>query len=255
MGVTGEPAPNPVVPAPDGAVPASDAAVAEPDGPVTPDAAVIAIDGPAGAGKSTIASALARHLGRDHLDTGAMYRSVTWAALRDGIDVADGEKLAALTARLEIDVGGRVTVDGIDVTTDIRSAEVTAAVSTVSAHPEVRAELVRRQRSWVSAHGGGVVEGRDIGTVVFPDAELKVFLTASDDERARRRLKEIEEETGQSSRTVAADLARRDRLDATRAASPLVAAPDAFVIDTTDRDVAEVVDLITDRLRRPGSSR
>lgn len=183
---------------------------------------VIAIDGPAGSGKSTVARMLAARLGLPYLDTGAMYRSVTLAALRGGVE--DTEGLAALAASVPVD------------TTDaIRSHEVNVAVSAVSAVPEVRRELVRRQRAWAEEHGGGVVEGRDIGTVVFPEADLKVFLTATEAERARRRNDE-------------ADPARRDHLDSIRPVSPLKPADDALVIDTTGRSVEEIVEEVLSKL-------
>jgi len=199
---------------------------------------LIAIDGPAGSGKSTIARAVAARLELQYLDTGAMYRSVAFAALRDGVDPGDGAALAGLTKGLDINVAERVLVDGVDATAQIRGAEVTAVVSAVSAHPEVRAELVRRQRAWADDHGGGVVEGRDIGTVVFPDADVKVFLTASEEERARRRQRD---DDAPDVRAVAADLARRDELDSRRTVSPLRPAEDAVVIDTTARTVDDVV--------------
>ncbi|TMK85433.1 MAG: (d)CMP kinase [Actinobacteria bacterium] len=188
---------------------------------------LVAIDGPAGSGKSTVARTVAGRLGAAYLDTGAMYRSVALAALERGVDPTDGEALAKLAGALDIEVGERVLVDGVDATTAIRGPDVTAVVSAVSAHPPVRAEMVRRQRRWAEAHGGGVLEGRDIGSVVFPHADVKVFLTASEEERARRR---------------AADISRRDTIDSTRAASPLRPADDAVVIDTTGRTVDEVVD-------------
>jgi cytidylate kinase len=196
---------------------------------------VIAIDGPAGSGKSTVAQAVARKLGVAYLDTGAMYRSVTHVALERGVNVTDGEALAALARGLEIRVGERVVVDGVDVSEAIRAPAVNGAVSTVAAHPGVRTELVRRQRMWGATHHGGVMEGRDIGTVVFPDARLKVFLTAGEGERARRRHDE-------------ADVEQRDRLDSTRSVSPLKAADDAIVIDTTELAVDEVVARILERL-------
>jgi cytidylate kinase len=203
---------------------------------------VVAIDGPAGAGKSTLARAVADHLGLERLDTGAMYRAVTWAALRRGVDLADADAVARLARRLDIDVGERVVVDGEDATAAIRTPEVDAAVSVVAANPEVRAELVRRQRAWVAQRGRGVVEGRDIGTVVLPDADLKVYLTASSDTRARRRAEE--RGRGRSLGEVAADLTRRDRLDSTRAASPLPSvrdvAADAKVIDSTGKSARSV---------------
>ena len=202
---------------------------------------VIAIDGPAGSGKSTVARAVARRLGVDHLDTGAMYRSVAFAALRAGIDPSDEPVVSALARRLEIEVNDRVVVNGDDATEAIRRPDVSVAVSAVAQLPSVRAELVRRQREWVTARGGAVVEGRDIGSVVLPDADVKVYLTASDEERARRRAGEA----GQpASADVAADLARRDRIDAARTASPMVVADGAVVIDTTALSVDEVVDAI-----------
>ena len=200
---------------------------------------VIAIDGPAGSGKSTVAKAVATRLGLRYLDTGAMYRSVAFAALRENADVEDGAALGRLAAGLAIVVDQRVTVDGEDATAAIRGPAVTGIVSAVSAHPEVRAELVRRQREWASTHGGGVLEGRDIGTVVFPDADVKVFLTASEQERARRRQRD---EDAPDVAAVAADLARRDSLDSSRQVSPLRPADDAVVVDTTARTVDDVVD-------------
>jgi cytidylate kinase len=204
----------------------------------------IAIDGPAGAGKSTLARALAARLGLERLDTGAMYRSVTWAALQRGIDVADAEAVAALARVLRIEVGEtEILVDGADATTGIRSAAVDASVSVVAANPAVRRELVARQREWVARRGGGVVEGRDIGTVVLPDADVKVYLTAVPDERARRRAVERgREELAE----VAAALDRRDALDSSRPVSPLRApehaAVDAIVVDSTGKPVEAVLE-------------
>lgn len=212
---------------------------------------VVAIDGPAGSGKSTVARAVAARLGLEVLDTGAMYRAVTLAVLDRGLDTADAGACGRVAAEVRIDLGATVCLDGRDVTGEIRSPEVTAAVSEVSAHPSVRRELVARQRAWARDHGGAVVEGRDIGTVVFPDATVKVFLTASDLERARRR---AGDEAVADRRTdvdsVRADLARRDAHDAQRAASPMVAAADAVTIDSTDRTVDEVVEAITAELER-----
>jgi cytidylate kinase len=203
---------------------------------------VVAIDGPSGSGKSTVARAVAQRLGLEVLDTGAMYRAVTLAALEAGTAPDDANALTQLANRAQIEVDDTVVLDGRDVTTTIRGPEVTSAVSAVSTHPGVRAILVDRQRAWVAQHGGGVVEGRDIGSVVFPDAPVKVFLTARDDERARRRARD---ESAAARRddvdTVAEAMARRDELDSTRAASPLVAAPDAHFIDTTALGVDEVV--------------
>jgi len=207
---------------------------------------VIAVDGPAGSGKSTVAQAVAQVLGLPFLETGAMYRAITVAALRRGVDLDGGPALADLAQSVTLDIGSPpgqpadtaagplVTVDGRDVSAEIRGPEVGRMVSVVAAHAGVRAELVRRQREWAAAHDGGVVEGRDIGTVVFPDAAVKIFLTASAGERARRR--------GGDEQAV--DLARRDHIDSTRAASPLMAADDATVVDTTGRPVADIVEQI-----------
>jgi cytidylate kinase len=213
----------------------SDATADVPERPLT----VIAIDGPAGSGKSTVAKRLAADLELEYLDTGAMYRGVTFAALRRGIDPADAEVVARLARQVELDVTATTTVvDGVDATIEIRGPEVTRAVSMVAANAQVRAELVRRQREWAAKRGGGVLEGRDIGSVVFPDAALKVYLTASPETRAARRSKEV---TDLSYETVAADLARRDALDQGREASPLELAEGAVVVDTTDRGIDEIV--------------
>ena len=200
-------------------------------GPAVPRPLLVAIDGPAGAGKSTVSTAVAKRLGVNRLDTGAMYRAVAALALELGIPPDDNEAVAALAAASTIEVGTRVTIDGRDVTGLIRSPEVGRAVSVVAANPEVRRQLVERQRAWVRTHGGGVVEGRDIGSVVFPGAELKVYLTASAEERARRRHDEDPE-----------GVARRDRIDSTRDASPLREAEDAHRLDTTGRSVQDVVE-------------
>ena len=219
---------------------------------------VVAIDGPGGSGKSTVARALADRLGLAHLDTGAMYRAVTWAVLREGVDPADPEATARIARLLKLEMTTRVVADAVDVTDAIRGAEVTGAVSTVSAHPAVRAEMVRRQREWAQRHPGAVVEGRDIGTVVFPEARLKVYLTASDEVRARRRAADLTRSgqvagavptpTAAKVAEVAADLARRDGIDSTRAASPLSVAKDAVVIDTSDRSVDEIVESLLARM-------
>ena len=210
---------------------------------------VVAIDGPAGSGKSTVARALARRLGLAYLDTGAMYRSVAFAALHRGVPVDDADAVGRLAGEVDLAVDDVVLVDGVDATTAIRGPDVTRAVSTVAANPAVRSELVRRQRAWVEEHGGGVVEGRDIGTVVLPDADLKVFLTASDEERARRRHQEVTELAVEQ---VASDLARRDHLDSTRATSPLRAAEDAVVVDTTTLAVDAIVEDLLSRLKEGG---
>jgi cytidylate kinase len=208
---------------------------------------VIAIDGPAGSGKSTVARALATALGLDYLDTGAMYRAVAFAALRRGVDIDDADAVARMAQEFELrlDADGSVRVDGVDATIEIRGPEVTRAVSIVAAIGGVREEMRSRQREWATKHGGGVMEGRDIGTVVFPDAALKVYLDASPEVRAARRSKEV---TDLDYETVAADIAKRDALDQGRTDSPLRTADDAVTIDTSDLSVDEIVARVMDHL-------
>ena len=206
---------------------------------------IVAIDGPSGAGKSTVARAVALALGVPTLDTGAMYRAITLAALERDVPIDDPEACGALARSVHLSVDGAVLLDGRDVTTEIRGPDVTAAVSTVSAHPAVRTALVAHQRAWADEHDGGVVEGRDIGSVVFPDAAVKVFLTASDEARARRR----QHDEAAANRPVDLEQVRRDRLDSTRVQSPLTAAPDALRIDTTDLQVGDIVATIVERYR------
>ena len=203
---------------------------------------VIAIDGPAGAGKSTVGRALAARLGLGYLDTGAMYRAMTFAAQRRGIPEGDLGEVAAMAPGVEIDLDdrGTVLVDGIDATAAIRGREVTEAVSQIAANPTVREVLVERQRAWVAERGGGVVEGRDIGSVVFPDARLKLFITASPRVRAERRVREI----GGDVAEIEAAIIIRDRKDSTREHSPLTETDDAIVVDTTGMTIDEVVDHI-----------
>ena len=178
-----------------------------------------------------------------------MYRAVAYAALRDGVDPGDASTVTELAHRVGIQVGPAVHVDGVDVTGELRGPAVTRVVSEVAANPGVRRELVRRQREWVATHGGGVIEGRDIGTVVLPDADLKVYVTASEAERARRRAVEAEATAhGHDAVAVASDLARRDRLDSTRDSSPLAVAEGAVVVDSTNRSVEEIVEEVLKRL-------
>jgi cytidylate kinase len=203
---------------------------------------VVAIDGPGGSGQSTVARAVAAALDLDHLDTGAMYRAVTLEAQRREVPAGDEAALATLADSLEIVVAERVLIDGEDVTEEIRGDDVNVQVSVIAANPGVRSSLVRRQRQWVAERGAGVVEGRDIGSVVLPDADVKVYLTASEEERARRRA----EEQGQlgsadSLGAAKASITARDSLDSTRADSPLVVADGAVVIDSTDRSPASVI--------------
>jgi CMP/dCMP kinase len=208
---------------------------------------IIAIDGPAGAGKSTVARALASRLGLEYLDTGAMYRAVTLAAMRRGIDTTDIDRVASMAEELNIDVGEHgVIVDGFDATSEIRSQAVTTAVSAVAANSAVRAELVRRQRAWADERGGGVLEGRDIGSVVFPDADLKLYLTAAPRVRAERRVAEA----GGDVDEIAAAIERRDRSDSSRTESPLVEADGSFVVDTTGLSIDEVLERIEQLLER-----
>ena len=202
---------------------------------------VIAIDGPSGAGKGTVARAVARELGYRHVDSGAMYRAVGWKALRDGISLDDDAAVAGLAADALIEVSASVSIDGIDVTRAIRTPEIDRAAAAVARLPRVRSILVARQRL-MGRDGGIVMEGRDIGTVVFPDADVKLYLDASPEERARRRAADPAH-TGVPATVseVATQLTQRDEIDRTRTASPLYAAGDAMVVDTNGKDVAVVV--------------
>jgi cytidylate kinase len=223
---------------------------------------IIAIDGPAGSGKSTVARGLARRLGFTYLDSGALYRAVTLVALESGADLDDGVALGSLAAATSIvlhdrqDANVMVLIDGRDVSDEIRSPEVTGASSTVAAHADVRAALLEKQRALIAA-GNYVVEGRDIGTVVAPDAALKVFLTADPDERARRRAAELERKGLQAAAAdVKAAIEKRDRLDSTRSAAPLRAAEDAVSLDTTGLEADDVIERVFELVEgaRAGSS-
>jgi cytidylate kinase len=211
---------------------------------------IVAIDGPAGSGKSTVAREVARRLGFTYLDSGAMYRAVTLAALDAGADLEDGPALGTLAQGLDIELRRRdednaqVIVDGRDVSDAIRAPRVTGASSTVAAHPDVRAALLAKQRGLMAA-GDYVVEGRDIGTVVAPDAPVKAFLTADPEERARRRTAELERRGLSIDREeVRAAIEQRDTLDSTRSAAPLRRAEDAELIDTTGLDAGQVAERI-----------
>jgi cytidylate kinase len=202
---------------------------------------IVAIDGPAGAGKSTIARALASRLGLEYLDTGAMYRAVTHAAMDRSVALDDTEAVAALARSISIRVAdGKTSVDDIDVSEPIRGGAVTAAVSTVAANSAVRRSMRDLQRAWGLSRGGGVIEGRDIGTVVFPDALLKVYLTASPRVRAERRVAEVGGDVDAMERSIM----ERDHKDSSRADSPLSTSSDSVVIDTGGRTVDAIVDEI-----------
>jgi cytidylate kinase len=202
---------------------------------------IIAIDGPSGAGKGTVSKAVSDHLHYRHIDTGAMYRAVGWQALHDGLPLDDESALATLAEHAHLVVeGGVVAVEGHDVTSAIRTPDMDRAAAAVARLPRVRAALVARQRA-IGAAGGVVMEGRDIGTVVFPEADLKVYLDASAEERARRRVHDRAHSGTGDQASVAAALAARDQSDKTRTASPLTVARDAVVVDTTDMSVDAVV--------------
>ena len=203
---------------------------------------LIAIDGPSGVGKGTVARAIADAFGYRHVDTGAMYRAVAWRVIDLGIDLEDEPAVSALARRADIDIAdGQVSVDGVDVTSAIRTPQIDRAVTSVARMPSVREVLVARQRA-IGREGGVVMEGRDIGTVVFPDADVKIYLDASPEERARRRAADpAHGGRGEALAIVASAMADRDRIDSTRAASPLIIAPDAVVVDTTGVSVPDVV--------------
>ena len=218
---------------------------------------VIAIDGPAGSGKSTIAARLAKKLGYVNLESGAMYRALAFKAMEQKVSLDDAEALRQLAESATIQLepcgeGNRVLLDGRDVSQRIREADVTAAASRVSVHPPVRQLMVARQRE-LGKGGGVVMEGRDIGTAVFPNADVKVFLDADASIRAERRLRQDESRPAEEKQQVLAELTARDQRDRTRSASPLVPAPDAVILDTTHMSIDEVVEDV-ERIVKAGAS-
>ena len=208
---------------------------------------IVTVDGPGGTGKSTVSRVIAHKAGLPHLDTGAYYRAATLAVIARGQDPADEDAVTEIVSKARFaQESDRMFLDGQDVSDEIRGEEVTSAVSVVSAHPRVRRLLVEEQRTWIEEHAGnGVVEGRDIGSVVFPDAELKVYLDASPEVRAWRRARE----TGEDYDAVLADLNRRDRLDSTRPASPLKIPEGAVIVDTSKLAFDEVVEHLLGLIR------
>ena len=215
---------------------------------MSPHALIVAIDGPSGAGKGTVARAIAHRYGLRHVDTGAMYRAVAWKAQHDGVDLGNEAQVAAVAREAQFDLGDRVLIDGHDVTDAIRTPEIDRAAAIVARHPAVRTALVDRQRRF----GDGsriVMEGRDIGSVVFPNAAVKIYLDAAPEERARRRANDPAHTLGRTSTAadaVARALEERDRSDRTREMSPLMQAEGAIHIDTTDRPIDEVVRLVSE---------
>ena len=213
---------------------------------------MIAIDGPAGAGKSTVAKLVADATGLPYLDTGAMYRCVALQSLRTNVDSSDMEEVAVLAESIEIRVEGlQCWLNGVDVSQEIRTNEIASIVSVIAAHSPVRSAMRTRQQRWIQTHGGGVVEGRDIGTVVFPKADVKIFLTASPHERASRRVGQ----SGGDLDEIAHNIALRDRIDSERVDSPLRAADDAIVVDSTGLNIDEVVAEIVGHYERLSGGR
>ena len=215
---------------------------------------VVAIDGPAGSGKSTIAARLAKKLGYINLESGAMYRALALKAWETGVPLDDAQALERLALNTVIQLepaedGNRVLLDGRNVSKRVRQPDVTAAASRVSAHPQVRRVLVARQRE-LGVNGGVVMEGRDIGTAVFPNAEVKIFLDADPGVRAERRLLQSASNAPEDAQRVQAEIAARDQRDRTRTASPLVAAPDAVILDTTHMNIDQVVDAVYDIVKK-----
>ncbi len=224
---------------------------------MSPREIIVAIDGPSGAGKGTVARTIAARLGYRHVDTGAMYRAVAWKAAHDGVDLQDGAAVASVASLASFEVNDKVVIDGHDVTDAIRTPAIDHSAAIVAQHPPVRAVLVERQRRY-AAGGGIVMEGRDIGSVVFPDADVKVYLDADPGERARRRSADAAHAAGRAIGRdgVAEALEVRDRIDRTRTVSPLKMAPDAIYIDTTNLAVMDVVKRVmelVEKARQVGS--
>lgn len=210
---------------------------------------VIAIDGPAGAGKSTVAKLVAVETGLPYLDTGAMYRCVALSVLHSGVDISDAQKVGEIAEQVTIELNGPIALlNGVDVSEDIRQPEINSVVSVIAAHSPVRSAMRLQQQRWIEKQGGGVVEGRDIGTVVFPDAQCKIFLTATPQVRAARRVDQF----GGDVDEVAASIAERDRIDSTRTDSPLRPAQDAVIVDSSDKSTTEVVNEIVSIFRSAG---
>ena len=212
---------------------------------------IIAIDGPSGAGKGTVARTIASRLSYRHVDTGAMYRAVAWLAQRDGVDLQDDAAVAGIARSASLEVDGVVRANGHEISAAIRTPEMDKAAATVARHPSVRAVLVERQRAYGAA-GGVVMEGRDIGSVVFPDADVKIYLDATPAERARRRAGDPAHSSGREAKAleqVQGELAARDTSDSTRAVSPLTKAADAIYMDTTGIAIEDVVERVLELVR------
>ena len=212
---------------------------------------IIAIDGPSGAGKGTVARTIASRLNYRHVDTGAMYRAVAWLAQREGVDLQDDAAVANVARSASLEVDGEVRANGHEISSAIRTPEMDKAAAAVARHPSVRAVLVERQRAYGAA-GGVVMEGRDIGSVVFPDADVKIYLDATPAERARRRAGDPAHSSGREAKAieqVQGELAARDTSDSTRAVSPLTKAADAIYLDTTGLAIEDVVDRVLELVR------